>query len=68
MKIYMKGVEILNDTEQIIVFAVKFKGNEVGATSLINLVYYESNKEEAWIYNDNIIQKAIEVLSNVGKN
>jgi tagatose-1,6-bisphosphate aldolase len=66
MKVYIKGIEILNDTEQVIVFAVKYKGKEIGATALINLMYYESDKEEAWVHNDNTVQKAIETLSNTG--
>jgi hypothetical protein len=57
-----KGVEVLSETEQVLVFTRTIKGKEVGAASLINIVYYESKNEESWIFNDNIIQKIVEQL------
>jgi hypothetical protein len=61
-RISMKGVEVLSSTEQVIVFTVKHKGKELGVPVSINIMYYESKNEEAWILNDNIIQKNIELL------
>lgn len=57
-----KGVEVLSETEQVLVFTRTIKGKEFGAASLINIVYYESKNEESWIFNDNIIQKIVEQL------